>query len=86
MTSSKPRIIIAKEANDYVEWQEPQVQGKIASDFIDGVKPPTANQMQNLHKDAYDEGFNMDAKKDARKVMKKDVSKQRPSRKNTCKD
>jgi flagellar assembly protein FliH len=58
----KHRIISAKEANEYVEWQEPIVQGSIASEHDNGVRPPTANQMQTLHKDAYDEGFNMGRK------------------------
>ena len=53
------RIISANEAGEYVEWQEPLVQGRIASEHDDGVHPPTANQMQTLHKAAYDEGFNM---------------------------
>ena len=53
------RIISANEAGDYVEWQEPLVQGKIATEHDDGVHPPTANEMQSLHKAAYDEGFNM---------------------------
>lgn len=61
MTNLKHRIISANEANGYVEWQEPHVQGKIASDS-DGIRPPTAHEMQNLHKDAYDEGFNMGRK------------------------
>ncbi len=62
MSTSKNRIISANEAAEYVEWQEPHVQGKIASDSSDGIRPPTANQMQALHKDAYDEGFNMGRK------------------------
>ncbi len=62
MSTSKNRIISANEAVEYVEWQEPHVQGKIASDSSDGIRPPTANQMQALHKDAYDEGFNMGRK------------------------
>tara|TARA_R110002072_G_scaffold14582_8_gene60158 strand:+ start:11173 stop:11859 length:687 start_codon:yes stop_codon:yes gene_type:complete len=62
VSNLKHRIITAKDANEYVEWQEPQVQGKIASEFDGGVRPPTANEMQSLHKDAYDEGFNMGRK------------------------
>lgn len=62
MSNLKPRIISAKEANEYTEWQEPQVQGRIASEFDNGLHPPTANEMQSLHKDAYDEGFNMGRK------------------------
>ncbi|GJM04242.1 MAG: hypothetical protein DHS20C09_02330 [marine bacterium B5-7] len=62
MSNLKHRIITAKDANEYVEWQEPQVQGKIASEFDGGIRPPTANEMQSLHKDAYDEGFNMGRK------------------------
>lgn len=62
MSNLKHRIITAKEANEYVEWQVPQVEGKISSEFDDGARPPTANQMQALHKDAYDEGFNMGRK------------------------
>lgn len=62
MTNLKQRIISANEANGYVEWQEPQVEGKIASDSNKGIRPPTAHEMQNLHKDAYDEGFNMGRK------------------------
>lgn len=61
MSSLKNRILPADEANEYVEWQEPVVEGEIASDSMD-VRPPTANQMQNLHKDAYDEGFTMGRK------------------------
>jgi flagellar assembly protein FliH len=62
MNDSKQRIISAKEANEYTEWQEPNVQGRIASEFDNGLHPPTANEMQSLHKDAYDEGFNMGRK------------------------
>ena len=62
MTNLKQRIISANEANGYEEWQVPQVQGKIATDNENGVRPPTAHEMQNLHKDAYDEGFNMGRK------------------------
>jgi flagellar assembly protein FliH len=62
MSNLKQRIISAKEANEYVEWQVPVVQGKIASEFDNGLHPPTANEMQSLHKDAYDEGFNMGRK------------------------
>lgn len=62
MSNLKHRIITAKDANEYVEWQEPQVQGRISSEFDNGVRPPTANEMQALHKDAYDEGFNMGRK------------------------
>lgn len=62
MSDLKQRIISAKEADAYMEWQVPLVEGKIASEFADGVRPPTANQMQSLHKDAYNEGFNMGRK------------------------
>lgn len=62
MTSLKHRIISANEANEYVEWQEPHVQGKIASDNDNGIRLPTAHEMQSLHKDAYDEGFIMGRK------------------------
>ena len=62
MSNLKQRIISANEANEYVEWQEPQVKGKIASEFDNGMHPPTADEMQALHKDAYDEGFNMGRK------------------------
>ena len=62
MTILKQRIISADEADSYVEWQVPQVEGKIASDNDKGVRLPTAHEMQNLHKDAYDEGFNMGRK------------------------
>ena len=61
MSNLKHRIITAKDANEYVEWQVPHVQGVISSEH-DGVRPPTANEMQALHKDAYDEGFNMGRK------------------------
>jgi flagellar assembly protein FliH len=61
MSNLKNRILSAGEANEYVEWQEPQVQGRIASSD-DGIRPPTANDMRMLHKDAYDEGFNMGRK------------------------
>lgn len=40
-----------------MEWQEPLVQGRIASGYDDKVKPPTANQMQMLQQDAYEEAF-----------------------------
>ena len=53
------RILSANEAGDYVEWKEPLVHGKIAAEYDDGLHPPTANDMQTLHKAAYDEGFNM---------------------------
>ncbi len=56
------RVLPASEALDYSEWQEPLVQGKIATDYDDGIMPPTANQMQSLHQDAYDEGFEMGRK------------------------
>jgi flagellar assembly protein FliH len=62
MSNLKQRIITAKDANEYVGWQEPHVQGKIASEFDNDIRPPTANEMQSLHKDAYDEGFNMGRK------------------------
>ncbi len=62
MSNLKHRIISAIDANEYVEWKVPQVQGRIASDSSDGIRPPTANEMQSLHKDAYDEGFNMGRK------------------------
>ena len=62
MSNLKQRIISANDANDYVEWQEPLVKGKIASELDNNVHPPTANEMQILHKDAYDEGFNMGRK------------------------
>ncbi len=62
MSNLKHRILSASEANEYVEWQEPMVQGRIASDKSDGSRPPTVNEMQSLHKDAYDEGFNMGRK------------------------
>jgi len=61
VSNLKHRIITAKDANEYVEWQVPHVQGVISSEH-DGVRPPTANEMQALHKDAYDEGFNMGRK------------------------
>ena len=61
MSTSK-NIISADEASDYVEWQEPLVQGNIAGKNDDGIRPPTANEMQSLHKDAYDEGFQMGRK------------------------
>ncbi len=57
--NSPKRILTANEATEYVEWQEPMVQGRIASTHDDGIQPPTANEMQTLHKAAYDEGFNM---------------------------
>jgi flagellar assembly protein FliH len=60
VSTSKQRIISANEADHYSAWQVPLVQGKIASD--NDVRPPTANEMQALHKDAYDEGFNMGRK------------------------
>ena len=53
------RILSANEASEYVEWKEPLVQGKIATEHGDSMHPPTANEMQTLHKAAYDEGFNM---------------------------
>ena len=56
------RIIPAADAHDYVEWNEPIVQGNIANKSDDGIHPPTANEMQSLHKDAYDEGFLMGRK------------------------
>lgn len=59
---SPKRIISANEASEYTEWQEPMVQGKIATEYDDGLRLPTANEMQTLHKDAYDEGFNMGRK------------------------
>jgi flagellar assembly protein FliH len=62
VSNLKHRIISANEASDYVEWQEPHVEGKIASENSDGIRPPTANQMRALHKDAYDEGFTMGRK------------------------
>ncbi len=62
MTNLKQRIISANEADEYIEWQVPHVQGKIANEFDNGLHPPTANEMQTLHKDAYDEGFNMGRK------------------------
>ncbi|MBL1140480.1 MAG: flagellar assembly protein FliH [Proteobacteria bacterium] len=68
MSNLKHRIISANDADDYVEWHEPLVQGKIASDS--DIRPPTANQMQNLHKDAYDEGFNMGRKEGRTKGYK----------------
>jgi flagellar assembly protein FliH len=60
VSNLKQRIISADEAEQFAEWQEPLVQGKIATDS--DVRPPTANEMQSLHKDAYDEGFNMGRK------------------------
>ena len=60
MTNLKHRIISAEEANDYVEWHEPVVIGKISNEL--DLQPPTANDMRALHKDAYDEGFNMGRK------------------------
>ena len=62
MSNLKHRIISASEANEYVEWQEPLVKGNIVSENDAGVRPPTANEMQTLHKDAYEEGFNMGRK------------------------
>lgn len=62
MSNLKNRIILADDAEKYVGWTEPQVEGRIASDNADGVRPPTANEMQSLHKAAYDEGFGMGRK------------------------
>ncbi len=62
MSNLKNRIISAKEAHDYVEWNEPQVQGRIATGSDEAMHPPTANEMQSLHNDAYNEGFNMGRK------------------------
>lgn len=70
MSNLKHRIITAKDANEYVEWQEPHVQGRISSEFDSGVRPPTANEMQALHKDAYDEGFNMGRKEGRSRGLK----------------
>ena len=56
------RIISANDAGEYVEWHEPMVQGKIATEYDDSLHLPTANEMRSLHKDAYDEGFNMGRK------------------------
>lgn len=75
MSNLKHRIISADEANEYVEWQEPQVQGRIASEKGDGARPPTVNEMQSLHKDAYDEGFNM-GRKEGREQGHKEGSAQ----------
>lgn len=74
MTILKNRILPADEANKYVEWREPLVQGKIASDGDNGVRPPTANQMQALHKDAYDEGFEMGRKEGREKGHKEGLN------------
>lgn len=60
MSNLKHRIISANEATEYVEWQVPLVQGRITNN--NSVHPPTANEIQALHKDAYDEGFNMGRK------------------------
>jgi len=62
VSTLKHRIISADKASEYVEWNEPQVQGQIVTANNSGVRPPTANEMQYLHKDAYDEGFNMGRK------------------------
>ncbi len=62
MSNLKNRIISANEAHEYVEWHEPHVQGRIASGTNEAIRPPTANQMQSLHKDAYNEGFSMGRK------------------------
>lgn len=62
MNNLKQRIITAKDAEAYVDWQEPLVQGRISSESSAGMHPPTANEMQALHKDAYDEGFDMGRK------------------------
>ncbi|MEQ8289367.1 MAG: flagellar assembly protein FliH [Gammaproteobacteria bacterium] len=51
------RIITDSEAAQYTEWQEPLVQGRIASEMDGNVKPLTANQVQMVQKDAYDEAF-----------------------------
>ena len=56
MTSIR-KIITDNEAAKYTEWQEPLVQGRIASDSVGSVTPPTANQVQMVQKDAYDEAF-----------------------------
>jgi flagellar assembly protein FliH len=77
MSSLKNRILSANEATDYVEWQEPLVQGRIASENYDGSRPPTANQMQALHKDAYDEGFNMGHKEGLERGYKEGSDKAR---------
>lgn len=61
MSNFKQRIISSNEADEYVEWKEPIVIGRIASEH-NSPHPPTANEMQALHKDAYDEGFNMGRK------------------------
>jgi flagellar assembly protein FliH len=62
VSTLKHRIISANEASEYVEWQEPLVEGKIASESDASIHPPTANEMHALHKDAYDEGFSMGRK------------------------
>jgi flagellar assembly protein FliH len=62
MSNLKNRIVSANEAHEYVEWQEPHVQGRIATGGDESIRPPTANEMQSLHKDAYDEGFSMGRK------------------------
>ncbi|MEM6999053.1 MAG: flagellar assembly protein FliH [Pseudomonadota bacterium] len=59
MNNSKQRVISANHANEYIEWEVPLVKGKITNS---SVRPPTANEMQALQKDAYDEGFNMGRK------------------------
>ncbi len=74
MSNLKNRIILADEANEYVEWHEPQVQGRIASENADGIRPPTANEMQSLHKDAYDEGFSMGRKEGRDKGHKEGIA------------
>jgi len=74
MSNLKHRILSASEANEYIEWQEPQVQGRIASEKGDG-RPPTVNEMQSLHKDAYEEGFNM-GRKEGREQGHKEGSAQ----------
>ncbi len=55
--SNLKRIITDNEAAQYTEWQEPLVQGRIASESDGSIKPMTANQVQMVQKDAYDEAF-----------------------------
>jgi flagellar assembly protein FliH len=62
VSNLKNRIISADEASEYIGWREPLVQGQIVSGNDSGVRPPTANEMQSLHKDAYNEGFEMGRK------------------------
>ncbi len=74
MNSSK-RVLPANEAADYMEWQEPLVEGVISSEFDGVMKPPTLNQMQSLHKAAYDEGFNMGRKEGHSQGYKEGLAK-----------